>query len=101
MILRETILKCADNSGALALKCINPRGGFRRSAAVLGNPVTVVVRQVEYKKKLLKKSIYTGLIVATKQPTRRLDGSYLRSDNNRCLILDEASKFMVEFINTN
>lgn len=94
MILRETILKCSDNSGAKLLKCISVRGGFRRNSANLGDAITAVVRTVDYKKKLLKKSIYSAVIIATKQPTPRLDGSFIKFDNNRAIILDKGNKFI-------
>ena len=95
MIIPESVLHVSDNSGARIVKCIRVLGGSFRQAAVLGNPIRVCIRSIDLKKKLLKKSIYTGLIVATRKSVRRLDGTYFRSDRNRCLIMSrEGDKFL-------
>ena len=88
-------MRVSDNSGARVVKCIRVLGGSNRRAAVLGNVVRVCIRSLEARKKLLRKSIYTGLIVGTRKPVARPDGSFLRSDRNRCLILTkEGDKFL-------
>ena len=62
---------------------------------MLGDVVRVCIRSLEARKKLLRKSIYTGLIVATRKKVARPDGSFLRSDRNRCLVLTkEGDKFL-------
>ena len=79
MIQTESVMRVSDNSGARLVKCIRVLGGSNRRAAALGDVVRVCVRSLEgAKKKLLRKSIYTGLIVGTRKPTGRPDGSYLR-----------------------
>ena len=66
MIQTESLLHVSDNSGARLVKCIRVLGGSNKRAAVLGDVIRVCVRVIDAKKKLLRKSIYTGLIVGTK-----------------------------------
>jgi large subunit ribosomal protein L14 len=66
MIQTESLLHVSDNSGARLVKCIRVLGGSNKRAAVLGDIIRVCVRAIDAKKKLLRKSIYTGLIVGTK-----------------------------------
>ena len=89
-------MRVSDNSGARLVKCIRVLGGSTRTGRrTSATSSACAFGRWRQKKKLLRKSIYTGLIVGTKKHTRRLDGSYLRSDTNRCLILNkEGDKFL-------
>ena len=66
MIQTESLIAVSDNSGARLVKCIRVLGGSNRRAAYLGDIVRVCIRSLDLKKKLLRKSIYTGLLVGTK-----------------------------------
>jgi large subunit ribosomal protein L14 len=95
MIQRESLLKCVDNSGAAIVKCIYVQGGSRVRFAKLGNYIKCSVQEFEFKKKVAKKQVYGGLIVGTKVKTRRLDGTFIKSDNNRCVLMaKDADKFL-------
>ena len=96
MIQKESRLDVADNSGAKVAMVIGTkgkstaRGRFTRIAVGIGDRVTCTV-----KKSLPNADIKTGdkvqaVIVRTKYPTRRDDGSYVRFDSNACVIVDDA-----------
>ena len=70
MIQTESVIGVSDNSGARLVKCIRVLGGSNRRAAYLGDIVRVCIRSLDMRKKLLRKSIYTGLIVGTRSATR-------------------------------
>lgn len=69
MLQTESLIGVSDNSGARLVKCIRVLGGSNRRAAYLGDIVRVCIRSLDMRKKLLRKSIYTGLIVGTKSDT--------------------------------
>lgn len=88
MIQMQSRLNVADNTGAKELMCIKVLGGSRRRYAHLGDIIVCSVKSVipgsEYKKGAVVKAV----IVRTKQPTRRNDGSYVRFDSNAAVIVD-------------
>lgn len=94
MILVESKLRCADNSGAKILSCIRILGNFKKRSAKIGDVILVSVKRLDGKKKIKKKSIYWGLIISTKRRVRRLDGTFFSSKNNRLLLLAEGFKFL-------
>lgn len=88
MIQQETRLQVADNTGAKEVECIKVLGGSRRRYAGLGDIVVCSVKSVIPGSEIKKKSIVRAVIVRTKQPTRRADGSYIRFDSNAAVIID-------------
>ena len=94
MISVESKLKSADNSGAKILKCIKILGNFKKRVAKSGEIILVSVKKLDRKKKIKKKNVYLGLIISTKWKTRRLDGTFFSSKNNRVLLLSETHKFL-------
>lgn len=94
MILTETILYAADNSGAQIVKCIKILNGFRRRYAKLGNIIVVCLKKLYSFEKIDKKTLYYGLIIGSTKKTRRKDGSFIRFDANFVLILNDQSKFL-------
>lgn len=95
MISVETKLKSADNSGAKVLKCIRILGNFKKRYAYCGDVILVSVKRLDSKKKIKKKNMYYALIISTKWRTRRIDGTFFASKNNRCLLLaTESYKFL-------
>jgi len=88
MIQMQTRLAVADNTGAKEVMCIKVLGGSRRRFAELGDIIVCSVKSVIPGSEVKKKAIVRAVIVRTKQPTRRSDGSYVRFDNNAVVIID-------------
>lgn len=85
----------ADNSGVKLMKCIRIPGGSFQKVAGLGQLIRVSIKRLDRsKKKVQKKKIYNALIVGLKYKTRRKDGTFVKFDKNRALILSEQNKFM-------
>ena len=93
MIIKESIVYSADNSGAKFLKCIHVVNK-KNSVAIIGDTILVSVKKFVHKKKLKKKMIYFGLLVTTKQYTQRLDGSIVKFCTNRILVFSKQFKFL-------
>ena len=88
MIQQETRLQVADNTGAKEIQCIKVLGGSRRRFAGLGDIIVCSVKSVIPGSDVKKKSIVRAVIVRCKQPTKRVDGSYIRFDSNAVVIID-------------
>ncbi len=88
MIQSETRLQVADNTGAREVMCIKVLGGSRRRTAGLGDVIVCSVKSVIPGSDIKKKTIVQAVIVRTKFPTRRSDGSYIRFDSNAAVIID-------------
>lgn len=93
MIIKESIVYSADNSGAKFLKCIAVLNK-RNDVGLIGDTILVAVKKFIHRKKLKKKTIYFGLLVATKQYTHRLDGTIVRFCSNRVLVFSKQFKFL-------
>lgn len=91
MVQHRTILKVADNSGAKALKVIQPLGGSGKRKASLGEMVVGVVHGVKTDPnvQVKDKEIVKIVIVRTKKEARRADGSYIKFDENAGVIVDK------------
>jgi len=89
MIHEETILSVADNTGAKKVKCFRILGGTRRRYASVGDIIVVSVKSAIPNSNVKKGSVQKAVIVRTKKPVRRRDGSYIRFDDNAAVILDE------------
>jgi large subunit ribosomal protein L14 len=92
MIQMQTKLDVADNSGAKFVKCIKVLGGSTRMSAGLGDIVVVAVQQALPGGKIKKGDVRKAVIVRTKYPIRREDGSYIRFDKNSVVILNPNSE---------
>lgn len=88
MIQMQTRLDVADNTGAKEVMCIKVLGGSRRRFAGLGDIIICSVKNVIPGSDIKKKSVVRGVIVRTKAPTRRNDGSYVRFDSNAVVLVD-------------
>lgn len=88
MIQAGTWLNIADNSGAKLVKCFKILGGTRRRYAYLGDIIVCSVKEAEPRKAVKKKDVVRAVIVRTRNPYRRPDGSYVRFDDNAAVILD-------------
>ena len=85
----ESRLGVADNTGAKEVMCIKVLGGSRRRFAHLGDVIVCSVKSVIPGSDVKKKAVVRGVIVRTKAPTRRDDGSYVRFDNNAVVLIDK------------
>lgn len=92
MIQTESRLKVADNSGAKEVLCIRVLGGTKRRYASVGDKIIVSVKSAMPSGAVKKGSVATAVIVRTKKEVRRADGSYIRFDDNACVILNQAGE---------
>lgn len=92
MIQLRTILKVADNSGAKTIQCFHVLGGSKRHYAQIGDIIVASVKVAEPRKIVKKKDVVRAVIVRQKKAFRRLDGSYIRFDENAAVILDGKTK---------
>ena len=88
MIQTRTLLKVADNTGAKIIRVFKVLGGTRRRYARVGDVVVASVQIAEPRKQLKKKDKVRAVIVRTRWPIRRADGSYVRFDENAAVIVD-------------
>ncbi|EMI40482.1 MULTISPECIES: 50S ribosomal protein L14 [Pirellulaceae] len=89
MIQQESRLDVADNTGARQVMCIKVLGGSRRRFATVGDVIVCSVKSVIPGSEVKKKSVVRAVIVRTKTPTRRADGSYIRFDSNAVVLVDK------------
>ena len=82
------MLKVADNSGAKLIQVFKILGGTRRRYARLGDVVVGSVKIAEPRKTVKKKDIVRAVIVRQRNPYRRLDGTYIRFDDNAAVVVD-------------
>jgi len=88
MIQENTILKVADNSGAKVVRCFRVLGGTRKRYARVGDLIVASVQSAEPRKQVKKKDIVRAVVVRSKAPIRREDGSYVRFDENAVVLVD-------------
>lgn len=88
MIQMQTRLTVADNTGAREVMCVKVLGGSKRRWAGLGDIIVCSVKSVIPGSEIKKKAVVKAVIVRTRQPTRRDDGSYVRFDTNACVLID-------------
>lgn len=88
MIQQESRMAVADNSGAREVLCIRVLGGTRRRYASIGDKVVVTVKDATPNGGVKKGTVSKAVIVRTKKSVRRPDGSYIRFDDNACVLLN-------------
>ncbi len=88
MIQVETFLNVADNSGAKTVQCIKVLGGSKRKYASIGDIIVVAVKDALPTSTIKKGSVERAVIVRTHKEYRRPDGTYIRFDDNACVIID-------------
>ena len=96
MIQVETMLDVADNSGVKRVQCIKILGGTRRRYATVGDVIVVAVKDAQPSyglkdstgKKVHTKAVLRAVVVRTKKPVRRKDGTYIKFDDNAVAIID-------------
>lgn len=91
MIQMNTHLNVADNSGGKRVQCIKVLGGSGRKTASIGDVIVVAVKDAVPNAPVKKGNVEKAVIVRTKKEVRRGDGTYIRFDDNACVIIDGTS----------
>ena len=94
MVQQESRLKVADNTGAREVLTIRVLGGTKRRYASIGDKIVVSVKDATPNGTAKKGQVSTAGVVGTKKEIRRPDGSYIRFDENACVLLDPAGEML-------
>ena len=89
MIINETNLEVADNSGARRVQCIKVIGGSKRRFASVGDIIIVSIKEAIPKGKVKKGSVHKAVVVRVKKGIHRDDGSKVKFDNNAAVLVDD------------
>ena len=89
MVQQQSILKAADNTGAKEIMCIRCLGGSYRKYAGIGDIIVASVKSATPGGVVKKGDVVKAVVVRTKKPIRRADGSYLRFDENAAVIIKD------------
>jgi large subunit ribosomal protein L14 len=92
MIQTESKLKVADNSGAKLLLCIKVLGGSKRRYATVGDVIVVSVKEAMPNSKVKKGDVMKAVIVRTKKEVARVDGSYIKFDDNSAVLITQQNE---------
>lgn len=92
MVRPYTRLRAADNSGAREIMCVRVMKGSNAKAAGVGDIIVGVVKSATPGQQVKKSDVVKCVVVRTRQPIRRPDGSVLRFDDNACVVLDNAGE---------
>jgi large subunit ribosomal protein L14 len=85
----RTILGVADNSGAKKVSCIKVVGASNKLFASIGDVIIVNVKEAIFDAKVKKGEVVRAVVVRTVKETRRVDGSYIRFDDNSVVIINK------------
>jgi len=94
MVQQESRLTVADNSGAKEVLVIRVLGGTKKRYATVGDQVVVTVKHAIPSGNIKKGAVAKAVMVRTKKEIRRNDGSYIRFDDNACVLLNYAGGMM-------
>lgn len=92
MIQVETTLELADNSGAREVQCIKVLGGSKRRYATIGDIIVVSIKKAIPRGKVKKGDVHRAVVVRTKQPIRRSDGSEIQFDSNAAVLITKQNE---------
>lgn len=92
MVKQESRLKVADNTGAKEVLTIRVLGGTKRRYASVGDKIVVSIKDATPNGNVKKGAVSTAVVVRTKKEVRRADGSYIRFDDNACVLLNAAGE---------
>lgn len=92
MIQTESRLAVTDNSGAKEVLCIKVLGGSHRRYASIGDVIVCSVKKASPDGWVKKKKVVKAVVVRTAKEVRRADGSYVRFDDNACVIIDDGGQ---------
>ena len=88
MLQMQSMMTVADNSGAKIVQCIKVLGGSHRRYAGIGDVVVVAVKEAIPTSTIKEGSVQKAVIVRVAKEYRRPDGTYMRFDDNACVIVD-------------
>jgi large subunit ribosomal protein L14 len=88
VIQMKTLLTVADNSGAKLVQCIKVLGGSRRRYATIGDIIVVAVKEALPNTQIKKGGIEKAVVVRTHKEYHRPDGTFIRFDDNACVVID-------------
>jgi len=91
MLQQESRLKVADNTGAKEVLVIRVLGGTKKRYASIGDKIVVSIKQATPNGTAKKGQVSKAVVVRVKKEIRRKDGSYIRFDDNACVLLDSTS----------
>lgn len=94
MIQQESRLSVADNSGAREVLVIRVLGGTGKRYARIGDKIVVTVKNAIPSGNIKKGTVVKAVVVRTKKEIRRNDGSYIRFDDNACVLLNNSGEMM-------
>jgi len=89
MIQMQTVLDAADNSGAKSLMCIKGIGGSKRRYASVGDIIVCAVQEALPGSKVKKGEVVRAVIVRTAKEVSRIDGTFIRFDNNSAVLVNK------------
>ena len=92
MIQTESRLSVADNSGAREVLCIRVLGGTGRRYASVGDTIVVTVKSAIPSSDVKKGTVSRAVVVRTSKEIRRHDGSYIRFDDNACVLINNSGE---------
>ncbi|HCE53690.1 MAG: 50S ribosomal protein L14 [Lutibacter sp.] len=92
MLQTESRLRVADNTGAKEVLVIRVLGGTRKRYASIGDKIVVAIKDATPNGSVKKGQVAKAVVVRTKKEIRRKDGSYIRFDDNACVLLDAAEQ---------
>ncbi|MBN3662545.1 MAG: 50S ribosomal protein L14, partial [Ornithobacterium rhinotracheale] len=88
MVQQESRLKVADNTGAREALVIRVLGGTGKRYASIGDKIVISIKDATPAGNVKKGQVSKAVVVRTKKEVRRKDGSYIRFDDNACVLLD-------------
>ena len=92
MIQTESRLSVADNSGAREVLCIRVLGGTGRRYASVGDTIVVTVKSAIPSSDVKKGTVSRAVVVRTSKEIRHQDGSYIRFDDNACVLINNSGE---------
>jgi len=94
MVQQESRLAVADNSGAKEVLVIRVLGGTKKRYATVGDQIVVTVKHAIPSGNIKKGTVAKAVLVRTRKEIRRNDGSYIRFDDNACVLLNTTGEMM-------
>ncbi len=94
MVQQESRLAVADNSGAKEVLVIRVLGGTKKRYATVGDQIVVTVKHAIPSGNVKKGAVTKAVMVRTRKEIRRNDGSYIRFDDNACVLLNTTGEMM-------